>query len=103
MTRRSRDWDETLAEELKDKEFAKEYILACLEEGEDLQTTIGKVVRCLGVKEFAKKVKMASSNLLRAIDRRHNPTQETLNRLLKPFDLRLAVTDLQKTGNKKAW
>jgi len=34
---------------------------------------------------------MASPNLLRAINPRHNPTQDTLNRLLKPFRLKLTV------------
>lgn len=102
MARRSRDWNETLAEELKDKAFAKEFILASFEEGLDLQTVLGKVIRAYGVKEFAKKVKMASPNVLRAIDRRHNPTQGTLNRLLNPFDLRLAVTDIRVSKNRQA-
>lgn len=31
---------------------------------------------------------MASPNVLRATNPRHNPTQDTLNRLLKPFRLR---------------
>jgi DNA-binding phage protein len=102
MVRRSRDWDETLANELRNKEFAREYILASIDEGTDLQSVLGKVIRAHGVKEFAKKVKMASPNLLRSIDRRHNPTQDTLNRLLRPFGLRLAVTDIQRVGKKKA-
>ncbi len=34
---------------------------------------------------------MASPNVLRAINPRHDPTQETLNRLLKPFGLKLSV------------
>ena len=29
---------------------------------------------------------MASPNVLRAINPRHNPTQDTLNRLLRPFE-----------------
>ena len=94
MARRSKDWNEALAQDLKDKEFAKEFILASLDEGIDLQTVLGKVIRAYGVKEFSKKVRMASSNILRAINRRHNPTQDTLNRLLKPFGLRLAVTEV---------
>jgi hypothetical protein len=43
----------------------------------------------VGVKEFAANVGMASPNLLRALNPRHNPTQGTLNRLLDPFGLRL--------------
>ena len=62
--------------------------------GEDLQLALGSVIRTMGVKEFAAKVRMASPNVLRAINPRHNPTQETLNRLLKPFKLRLSLAPL---------
>jgi hypothetical protein len=55
---------------------------------------LGKVIRAMGVKEFAAKVRMASANVLRAINPRHNPTQDTLNRLLKPFRLRLSLAPL---------
>jgi hypothetical protein len=55
---------------------------------------LGKVIRAMGVKEFAAKVRMASPNVLRAIHPRHNPTRETLNRLLKPFRLRLSLAPL---------
>jgi DNA-binding phage protein len=40
----------------------------------------------MGVKEFATRIGMASLNLLRAIHPRHNPTQATINRLLRPLD-----------------
>lgn len=39
------------------------------------------VIRAMGVKEFAAKVKMAGPNVLRAINPRHNPTQDTMNRV----------------------
>ena len=91
MARRSQNWNEGLSEDLRDPEFAREFLMASLDEGVPLQVALGKVVRAYGVKEFARKVKMASPNLVRAVDRRHNPTQETLNRLLKPFGLKLGV------------
>ena len=91
MARRSKDWNEGLAKDLKDSEFAREFLLAALEEGVSIQIALGKVVRAYGVKEFSRKTKIASSNLLRAINPRHNPTQDTLNRLLKPFGLMVAV------------
>ena len=56
------------------------------------------VIRAMGVKEFAAKVRMASPNVLRAINPRHNPTQDTLNRLLKPFRLR----DLGRPGERRS-
>ena len=38
---------------------------------------------------------MAGPKVLRAIHPRHNPTQATLNRLLKPFQLRLSLAPLE--------
>lgn len=91
MTKRSRDWNETLAHELRDSEFAREFLMAMLDEGFTLQEALAKTIRSYGVKEFARKARMPSSNLVRSIDRKHNPTQRTLDRLLKPLGLRLAV------------
>ena len=55
----------------------------------------------MGVKEFAAKVRIASPNLLRAITPGDNPTQETLNRLLRPFPLRLSVAPLEKAKGRR--
>lgn len=101
MARRSRLWEEGLAEDLKDPEFAREFIQAGLEEEMSLQLVLGKVIKCLGVKEFSKKVKMPSPNILRAVNPKQNITQDTLNRLLKPFGLRLSVAPLTDSHKKK--
>ena len=102
MARRTQDWNEGLATDIKDPEFAKEFIKASLEEGLSIQKILGKVIRAYGVKEFSKKTKIASPNLLRAINPKHNPTQETLNRLLKPFGLKLTVAPLDIQSRKVA-
>jgi DNA-binding phage protein len=102
MTKRSRDWNESLSKDLRDPEFAREFILASLDEGLELQVVLAKVVRAFGVKEFAKKIKMASPNLLRAIDPKHNPTQDTLNRLLKPLGLQLTVALINTNNSRRA-
>jgi DNA-binding phage protein len=94
VARRSEDWNVGLAKDLRDATFAREFLLASIVEGVDLQLALGKVIRAMGVKEFAAKVRMASPNVLRAINPRHNPTQDTLNRLLKPFRLRLSLAPL---------
>lgn len=94
VARRSEDWDIGLAKDLRDPAFAREFLLASIDEGVDLQLALGKVIRAMGVKEFAARVRMASPNVLRAINPRHNPTQDTLNRLLKPFRLRLSLAPL---------
>ena len=82
MARRTKDWNEGLALDLQDPVFAREFIQAALEEGISLQATLGKVIRAMGVKEFSKLSKIAGPNLVRAIIPKHNPTQETLDRLL---------------------
>jgi DNA-binding phage protein len=100
MARRRRDWSVGLAEGLRYQEFAREFLLAAIDEGVPLQAALAKVVRAMGVKEFAAKVHMPSPNLLRTLSPRHKPRQETLNRLLKPFSLKLSHLPIdQQKGN----
>jgi DNA-binding phage protein len=102
MARRSRDWNEGLAQDLRDQEFAREFLLAAMDEGVPIQVALGKVIRAMGVKEFAAKVKMAGPNVLRAINPRHNPTQDTMNRLLKPFRLKLSLARIDEPRGRRA-
>jgi DNA-binding phage protein len=102
MARRSRDWNEGLADDLQDPVFAREFLAAAVEDGVPLQQALGKVIRAMGVKEFAAIVEMPSSNVLRAIHPKHNPTQETLERLLKPFGLRIGLADLKRRKGRAA-
>ena len=71
------------------------------EEGLSLQVTLGTLIRAFGVKEFAAKAGMAPPNVLRAINPKHNPTQDTLDRLLKPFGLRLGLAPLAPAKRKR--
>ncbi len=88
---RSKDWNERLAENLQNREFAREFLLAAVEEDISIQAAIGKVIRAYGLKEFAAEIDMPSSNLSRALRPSSNLTQQTLDRLLEPFGLRLSV------------
>ena len=102
MARRSKDWNAGLARDLTDRAFAREFLLAAIDDGIPVQVALGKVIRGMGVKEFAAKVRMASPNVLRAINPRHNPTQQTLNRLLKPFGLKLSLARLEEPKGRHA-
>jgi DNA-binding phage protein len=77
MRQHSRDWNLGLAEDLRDPEFAREFLLAAMDEGVPIHIALGKVIRAMGVKEFAGTVRMASPNVLRAISPRHNPRHVT--------------------------
>ena len=94
MARRAKDWNEGLSEDLKDLEFASEFMLSSIEEGIPIQEVIGKVVRSMGIKEFSKIVNIPSSNIERAINPDHNPTRQTLEKLLKPFGLKLSIAKI---------
>lgn len=102
MTKRSKDWNEGLARDLQDSEFARQFILASLEEGISIQAALGRVIRAMGVKEFSKLSRIASPNIIRAINPRHNPTQETLNRLLRPFGLMLTLGPIKPRKKRAA-
>jgi probable addiction module antidote protein len=102
MARRTKDWNEGLAKDLENPEFAREFLLSAVEEGISLQQALGKVIRAMGVKEFAARIGMESPNLLRAINPRHNPTQATIDRLLNPFGLKLSLALIGKTKRKCA-
>ena len=77
MARRSKDWNVGLAQDLRDPRFAREFLLAAIDERVSIQIALGKIIRAIGVKEFSAKIEIASSNILRGINPRHNPTQET--------------------------
>lgn len=98
MPRRGKDWNEGLAKDLEDREFSRGFVMAALEEGLELQAVLRKVVLSMGLKEFSRKAKMPSSNVLRVLNPKHNPTVASVNRLLKPLGLKLTLTPLE---NKK--
>ena len=91
MPTRSRDWNEQVAKELKDLSYAQNFLTELLGEGDDLQTALGRLIRLYGVKEYSRLAKMEASAVQRAIDTQHNPTKETLEKLLAPLKLRLGV------------
>ena len=101
MARRSRDWNTGLAAELQDPAFARGVLTAAVDDGVSVQQALGKVIRAMGVKEFAGQVRMASPNLLRAISPRHNPTQDTLTRLRRPFGLKLSVEPIEESKSRQ--
>lgn len=102
MAKRSSDWNEGLAEDLRDPDFAREFLTAAVEDGVPLKIALGKVIRATGVREFSQSIGMPSPNVLRAIHPKHNPTQETLERLLKPFGLRIGLAQIKPRRKRRA-
>jgi DNA-binding phage protein len=93
---RHRDWNEGLSQDLRDRTFAREFLLAAADDGASIQLALATAIRAIGVRKFAASVHMAPPTVLRAISRRHNPAQKTLNRLLRPFRLRLSLAPIER-------
>ena len=91
MARSSRQWETPTSVDLREPAVARAFLLAAGDEGVSLQVALAKVVRALGVKEFARHVHMAPGTLERALRRQYVPPVATSNRLLAPFGLHLAV------------
>ena len=102
MARRSKNWSARRAEELKDLAFAQKFLAGAVADGIPLQQALGEVIRAAGVKEFAAIVGMPSSNVLRALSPVHNPTQQTLDRLLRPFGLRIGLALINASTSEPA-
>jgi DNA-binding phage protein len=102
MAKRSTDWNAGLTQDVRNPEFAREFLMAAIEDGVSVQVALGKVIRAIGVKEFAERISVASPNILHAINPRHNPTQDTLNRPLKPFKLRLSLAPIDQPNRRRA-
>lgn len=91
MPTRSIDWNIEVAKDLRDKEYAQIFLLGLLEEGDDLQTALGRLIRIYGVKEYAELAQMEESAIQRAVNPKHNPTKDTLEKILAPLKLSLGV------------
>lgn len=91
MKGRTANWDDSLMEKLRDPEFAKGYVEACLEEGVPLEVALGDVVRAQGVSKVARRAHLDRPNVIRALRPKANPTVNTLRRLLSGVGLELSV------------
>jgi DNA-binding phage protein len=85
-------WRDGFEERLRDPEYAREYLLAAIEDGANLQQALADVVRAAGTTRYAGWAKkLERSNILRIVRKGSNPTMKTIERLLEPLGLRLAV------------
>jgi len=55
VARRSKDWNEGLAEDLQDATFARQFLAAAVDEGIPLKMALAKVIELAGSKSSPKK------------------------------------------------
>jgi probable addiction module antidote protein len=98
MGRRSRDYEETLLETLRDREYAVEYLNAVLaEDGADptgdFLAALRLVAKAQGltITQLAHDAELGRQALYRSLSKQGNPELETLTRVLRELGFRLAV------------
>ena len=102
MARRSEDWNVGLAKDLRDAAFAREFLLASIDEGVDLSACAREGDPRDGRQGVCGQGADGQPERAARDQPRHNPTQDTLNRLLKPFRLRLSLAPLKPSKGRRA-
>lgn len=89
---RSNSYDEKISKMMQDSEFAQEYLLALVNDEDEpmevedaLRFTIGR----MGVTEFARLVGESKSNIGNFLNGKRTLKEETLNKYLAPFRLKV--------------
>jgi DNA-binding phage protein len=103
---RTRSWNHEVARQLhSDPRYAKLFVQKLIRDGEDPEEVIRTVVRAYGLKELAEKVHIRPQNLARVLRAPAKAKDETLNRIVRPFGVkvsrRLAFTAGPEAGSRK--
>ena len=96
MARRHSDWEQGLSDDLKlSMENRKEFFMALLEEGYNWREAVNKIVKLIGVNEYADLVgDMKAGNLLNQLKEESNITIKTLDKITKPLGIELTFRDI---------
>lgn len=95
MARRSRDWEEELSKDLQDDPQArKHFFLGLIEEGYDWREALVKLIKVMGVNEYASLTDgMKASNLLNQLKPEANITLTTLYKITYPLGIEMTFRD----------
>lgn len=101
MARRSRDWEEGLSKDLQqDQDARKLFFLALIDEGYDWREALSKLIKIIGVNEYAALTDgMKASNLLNQLKPEANITLSTLVKITNPLGIEMTFRDrLERAG-----
>lgn len=88
--------DDWLFEQLKDAEFAADFLNAASEEDDDPATYLSALRKVVdargGMANIAEQTKLSRETLYRTLSRKGNPTIKTLFSILKATGLKIAVS-----------
>ena len=92
---RSDSYDKKLSQKLRDLEFAQEYILSLVEDKDEsmsVESALHFVIQRMGTTDFANLVGEDKGNVDKFLKGKRILKEDTLNRYLEPFGLRIKKT-----------
>ena len=90
---RHESYDQELAAELQDQEFAKDFILGLIEGDDGLAPleALRHTIRRIGVKEFAEAAEIPYESVCRMLESDNTPKIATLDRYFSFFGLKVRI------------
>lgn len=91
---RDSSYDKKLANELQNREFAKDFLIGLMEGEEGLSPieALKHTIRRMGIKEFAEFSGIPEKSISRMLHSDLTPKVDTLDEYLAPFGLRTKIT-----------
>jgi hypothetical protein len=92
---RNNAYDEDLAIEMQDSEFAQQYLLNLIEDEEEpmsVEDALRMAIPRMGVAEFSRMIKKSKTDVDKFLRGERNLKPETMNEYLVPFKLRVKVS-----------
>lgn len=93
MTIKLRKWDS--AEHLKTEEDMQAYLQACIEESNNdaafIAKALGNIARAKGMAQLSKDTGLGRESLYKALSGEVNPSFDTIIKVVKALNLRLAI------------
>jgi hypothetical protein len=89
---RSNSYDEAISKKMLNPEFAQEYMLSLVNDDEEpieIEVALRLVINRMGVTEFAKLIGESKSNVGNFLNGHRVLKEETLNKYLAPFHLKI--------------
>ena len=91
MSKRNPTYSEYMAEEMRNTEFAQEFILTSVKEGDSIEQAVRRAVENTGLKEFSQKSGIDFDYLASFVRGKKRLSQKRLEYFLAVFDLQLTV------------
>ncbi len=88
--KRGKSYDEELSQQLRNRKFAQNYIMALMEgdEGLCVEDALKHTIERMGIKEFVQMANVPQPNVSEFLKGKRKLKPETLNEYLKPFKLK---------------